>query len=208
MGLSDAFVEGITNKIGGTLTDESTDEAIEQLANQAVEIAKLSQGEATRWAQARQQQNQQQQNQQQQNQQVQQQNQQNQQSQQGEPDWFKKFREATQSYRDAQDARIKALETQNTQLLAARAKEERTALINAAFAKHNIPESLRENFAIPDTVEANGIDGHVAAIAQKLVTLRLPSMQSGLQTQNTELTSEEAKSIAAKMLPGFDKKES
>ncbi|MFR7466660.1 MAG: hypothetical protein ACLUVG_20870 [Phocaeicola vulgatus] len=41
----------ITEKMGGSIEDDSTDEAeIEKVANQIADVAKESQGEATRWA--------------------------------------------------------------------------------------------------------------------------------------------------------------
>ena len=43
--------EAITEKMGGSIEDDSTDdEAIESTANLIAEVAKESQGEATRWA--------------------------------------------------------------------------------------------------------------------------------------------------------------
>lgn len=203
MGLSEVFVTGITEKIGGTVADDSTDEAaIENVANQIMEIARLSQGEATRWAQK----------------------QPKPEPPKPEPpkpeppkpeppkpeppkpeenELLKEFRE----YREAQEKRIKALEDQNATLAAERAKAERTASINAAFAKHNIPEQLREFVAVPDSIEATGIDGYVAGMAQKIVALQLPKLPRGVQTNGQEVTKETTDAIAAKMLPGFGKKE-
>lgn len=50
-GLSEKYLKVITEKIGGSIEDDSTDEtAIGNMANQIAEIAKETQGEATRWA--------------------------------------------------------------------------------------------------------------------------------------------------------------
>ena len=50
-GLSEKYLKAITEKIGGSIEDDSTDdEAIESTANLIAEVAKESQGEATRWA--------------------------------------------------------------------------------------------------------------------------------------------------------------
>lgn len=49
-GLSEKYLSAITEKLGGSIEDDSTDEAaITETANLVVEIAKASQGEATRW---------------------------------------------------------------------------------------------------------------------------------------------------------------
>lgn len=50
-GLSEKYLTAITEKMGGSIEDDSTDEAeIEKVANQIADVAKESQGEATRWA--------------------------------------------------------------------------------------------------------------------------------------------------------------
>ena len=53
-GLSEKYLKAITAKLGGSIEDDSTDEAaIEEAANLVAEVAKESQGEATRWANAK-----------------------------------------------------------------------------------------------------------------------------------------------------------
>ncbi len=50
-GLSEKYLKAITEKMGGSIEDDSTDDAaIETTANLIADIAKESQGEATRWA--------------------------------------------------------------------------------------------------------------------------------------------------------------
>lgn len=50
-GLSEKYLTALTEKMGGSIEDDSTDEtAIEEIANQIAEIATVTQGEATRWA--------------------------------------------------------------------------------------------------------------------------------------------------------------
>lgn len=50
-GLSEKYLIAITEKMGGSIEDDSTDEtAIGNVANQIAEIAQETQGEATRWA--------------------------------------------------------------------------------------------------------------------------------------------------------------
>ena len=53
-GLSEKYLKAITEKMGGSIEDDSTDEAvIEATANLIADVAKESQGEATRWANKR-----------------------------------------------------------------------------------------------------------------------------------------------------------
>ena len=50
-GLSEKYLKAITEKMGGSIEDDSTDDAaIEETANLIADVAKESQGEATRWA--------------------------------------------------------------------------------------------------------------------------------------------------------------
>ena len=207
MGLSKEYVAAILGKMSSTVTDDSTDEtAIEAVANQIAEVARLSQGEAHRWVnayKAKQEPPKQEPPKQEPPKQEppkQEPPKQEPPKQEGEPDWFR-------TYREAQEARIAQLEQTNATLAAERAKAERTASINAAFAKHNIPEQLREFVAVPDSIEATGIDGYVAGMAQKIVALQLPKLPRGVQTNGQEVTKETTDAIAAKMLPGFGKKE-
>lgn len=187
MGLSEEYVSNLTQNMGGAVAEDSTDEAaIEGVANQISAVARLSQGEATRWV--------------------------NKHKEKNppvpptpptpivppaddEPSWFK-------AYREEQEQRVKALETQNAELAAEKAKQERTASINAAYAKHNIPEALREFVAVPDSVEASAIDGFVAGMAQKIVALQLPKLPHSVQAQAGEVTKEQTDAIAKSMIPG------
>lgn len=202
MGLSEEYVMSITEKIGGSVAEDSTDEtAIELVANQIMEIAKLSQGEATRWVNKHKEKNEPaKQEPKKQEPKETEPAKQKQVEKEDEPDWFKSFREA-------QEKRIKQLEEQNATLAAERTKAERTASINAAFVKHSIPESLREFVAVPETIEQAAIDGYVAGLAQKIVTLQLPNRDGKVQVEGTEITKEQANDIASKLLPGFGKKE-
>lgn len=201
MGLSEEYVKGITDKLGGTVADDSTDEtAIETVANQIVEIARLSQGEATRWV-----------------------NKNKQKTEPPKPEPPKPeppkpeppqqtvnveeaVRKAMESYTSTFEQRVKQLEEQNANLLAEKSKAERTASINAAYAKHSIPEALREYVAVPETVEAKDIDGYVAGMAQKLVALKLPTLQSNITGKGGEVTKDSTDAIAKAMLPGMGKK--
>jgi len=52
-GLSEKYLKAITEKLGGSIEDDSTDEAaIETAANLVADVAKESQGESSRWVDA------------------------------------------------------------------------------------------------------------------------------------------------------------
>lgn len=176
MGLSEEFVNGVTELLGADIADDSTDEAaIETVVNRIADVAKRSQGEATRWAQkakpapivpptppvppA---------------------------PTEEEPAYFKAFREA-------QEKRMKALEDSNNTLIAEKAKLERANAIGAAFSKHNIPEYLREYVTVPESVETAKIDEFVSGMAQKFVTQQLP----GMNIQGRQVASDEETKAAA-----------
>ena len=163
MGLSEEYLNGVTKLLGGSIADDSTDEkAIEDCANQIMEVAKASQGEATRWAQkqkpkpeppapptpqtppAPQPE--------------------------GEPEWFK-------AYREQNEQRMKSIEDENNLLKQQRTASERQASITAAFDKYNVPTYLRQHLAVPEDV--TDIDAHVAKMAQDFVTHQLPQTDGG-----------------------------
>lgn len=175
MGLSEEYLDGITGVLGADVADDSTDEAaIETAANRIADIAKRSQGEATRWAQKQKQPptpapveqpstsgNE-------------------------EPEYFKR-------YREDMDKRLKTIEEENATLRAEKSKQERAAKISAAFAKHNIPEYLREYVSVPDSVEDAKIEEYVGGMAQKFVTQQLPGMSD---TGRKVASDEETKAAA------------
>ena len=159
MGLSEEYVNGITEVLGADIADDSTDDAaIETAANRIADIAKRSQGEATRWAQRKQ----------------------------PTPPTPPTPPAPPTPPVDAQglmdqlrnelDQRMKKLEEANATLIAERNKMERQTAIGAAFSKHNIPEYLREYVSVPETVETAKIEEYVAGMAQKFVTQQLPGM--------------------------------
>jgi hypothetical protein len=182
MGLSEDYVNGITEVLGADITDDSTDEtAIENVANLIADVARRSQGEATRWAQKRQ-------------------------PQtpptppappqptpptpsKGEPDWAKQMRESLEQ-------RMSQLEQQNATLIAERKHQERSSKINAAFVKFNIPEYLREFVSVPDDVDDTKIEEFVGGMSQKLVAQQLPGMEtSGRQVASKEETAAAAENF-------------
>lgn len=171
-GLSEAYLDSITENLGGDVADDSTDNAaIAAAAERIANTAKLAQGEANRWVDKNKQKN----------------NPpapipQPTPNADDEPPYFKAFREA-------QEKRLKLLEEQNASLIAERAKNDRAAKVTAAFDKHKIPADFRQYVNPPESVEDDKIDEYVAGMAQKFVTAQLPGMDTGgRQVASTEET--------------------
>lgn len=164
-GLSEKYLKAITAKLGGSVEDDSTDEAaIEEAANLVAEVAKESQGEATRWANAK-----------------------------GkgkkkpskddddsdddhddddsdddDPSKGKGKRKQKKD-EDPTEARLKALEEQLAKYKADEAKSKRSKEISEAFEKHKIPAYLRDRLA-KSISDDEDLEEAVSALKQDLIT--------------------------------------
>lgn len=163
-GLSEKYLKAITAKLGGSVEDDSTDEAaIEEAANLVAEVAKESQGEATRWANAK-----------------------------GkgkkkpskdddpeddpddDPDDDDdpskgKGKRKQKKDEDPTEARLKALEEQLAKYKADEAKGKRSKEISEAFEKHKIPTYLRDRLA-KSISDDEDLEEAVSALKQDLIT--------------------------------------
>lgn len=165
-GLSEKYLKAITDKLGGSVEDDSTDEAaIEEAANLVAEVAKESQGEATRWANAK-----------------------------GkgkkkpskddddsdddhgddddsdDDDSSKgKGKRKQKKDEDPTEARLKALEEQLAKYKADEAKGKRSKEISEAFEKHKIPTYLRDRLA-KSISDDEDLEEAVSALKQDLIT--------------------------------------
>ena len=165
-GLSEKYLKAITAKLGGSVEDDSTDEAaIEEAANLVAEVAKESQGEATRWANAK-----------------------------GkgkkkpskddddsdddhgddddsdDDDSSKgKGKRKQKKDEDPTEARLKALEEQLAKYKADEAKGKRSKEISEAFEKHKIPTYLRDRLA-KSISDDEDLEEAVSALKQDLIT--------------------------------------
>ena len=164
MGLSEKCLTAITEAMGGSVADDSTDtDAIESTANLIVSVATTTQSEATRWA-----------------------NKAN-----GTPKskTIKKDGEEGNGDTDpdpnkdgngggngnpTESEAIKKLQEQIDALKAEKNKGERTATINAAFEKHNIPAFLRERLA-KSISDDEDVEEAVSALKQDCITNGLMS---------------------------------
>lgn len=163
-GLSEKYLQAITEKMGGNLTDDSTDEEIEKVANLIAEVAKETQGEATRWAK---------------NKTTKKETDDDDDDDDNDGDGeSKKKRKKGKSEEDPNDARIKALEQELAEMKADRQKGERAAQIAAAMEKHNIPAKFRDRLAKSIADDAD-IEEAVSGIKQDFIT-------EGLMTEDVE----------------------
>ena len=162
MGLSEKCLTAITEAMGGSIADDSTDtDAIESTANLIVTVATASQSEATRWA--------------------------NKAKGTPKPKTTKKDGDEGDDDTDpnkggkgggngnpTESEAIKKLQEQIDALKAEKNKGERTATINAAFEKHNIPAFLRERLA-KSISDDEDVEEAVSALKQDCITNGLMS---------------------------------
>lgn len=168
MGLSEKCLTAITEAMGGSVADDSTDtDAIESTANLIVSVATTTQSEATRWANKAK----------------------------GTPKPKTTKKDGEEGNGDDTDPNntdpnkggngggnsnpteseaIKKLQEQIDALKAEKNKGERTATINAAFEKHNIPAFLRERFA-KSISDDEDVEEAVSALKQDCITNGLMS---------------------------------
>ena len=157
-GLSEKYLQAITEKMGGSIEDDSTDdEAIETTANLIAEVAKESQGEATRWV--------------------------NKKSQKKKPKETEEEEEENKGgkggksgKRDQESEELKAIRKELDELKNEKAKNQRSKAISDAMEKHKIPSFLRDKLNIADNAE--DIDAAVASFKQDLITNGLVSADS------------------------------
>ena len=167
-GLSEKYLKAITEKLGGSVEDDSTDEAaIETAANLVADVAKESQAEATKWAQK-----------------------------QKDPKFTttdpdddsdpdddpKKRHKGGNSevlaYLKKMEKKIDDQATELATMKAERAKGERTATIQSLMAAHKIPQHLQARLAksISDDEDAETV---IKSYKQELIT-------NGLATEDPE----------------------
>ena len=164
-GLSEKYLKAITEKLGGSVEDDSTDEAaIETAANLVADVAKESQSEATRWASKKKDPKQ---------------NQEPDPNQDPDPDPNHGESETMRLLKQTQE-QLKSLGDEVKTLRAEKAKGERTATIQGLMETHKIPKYLQSTLAqsIADDEDA---EATIKAFAQELIT-------NGLSTNESEGT--------------------
>ena len=171
-GLSEKYLKAITEKLGGSIEDDSTDEAaIEEAANLVADVAKESQGEATRWANKSKGKNKPKKDD-------------------DDPDDDSdddsdddppikgKGKRKEKKDSDPMEKRLKALEEQLAEYKSNEEKGKRSKAIQEAFEKHNIPKHLRDRLAKSFSDDGD-LDEAVSTLKQDLITSGLVSKDSG-----------------------------
>lgn len=161
-GLSEKYLTAITEAMGGSVADDSTDnDAIESTANLILSVATASQSEATRWANKAK----------------------------GNPKPKPNDGEGEEPNPNNKDGNgggkgsseeseaIKKLQQQIDELKAEKSHSERTATINAAFEKHQIPAFLRDRLA-KSISDDEDVEEAVSALKQDCITNGLMSNQA------------------------------
>ena len=190
-GLSEKYLKAITAKLGGSIEDDSTDEAaIEEAANLVAEVAKESQGQATRWANAKGKGK-------------------KKPSKDDDPDEDDpeddpdedddssrgKGKRKQKKDEDPTEARLKALEEQLAKYKADEAKGKRSKEISEAFEKHKIPTYLRDRLA-KSISDDEDLEEAVSALKQDLITNGLISEGSeGAKAASEKQVEEAANSL-------------
>lgn len=176
-GLSEKYLKAITEKMGGSIEDDSTDdEAIESTANLIAEVAKESQGEATRWANK---------------------NKETKTEEEKKAEEERKKKEAEERLKgkvaldEATEKRLKEMEEKIANYEAKESKEARAKEVVKAMEKHKIPAYLRDRLA-KSISDDEDIEDAVSAYKQELITNGLDDEHSGGSKAASEKQIDEA----------------
>lgn len=176
-GLSEKYLKAITEKMGGSIEDDSTDdEAIESTANLIAEVAKESQGEATRWANK---------------------NKETKTEEEKKAEEERKKKEEEERLKgqvaldEATEKRLKEMEEKIANYEAKESKEARAKEVVKAMEKHKIPAYLRDRLA-KSISDDEGIEDAVSAYKQELITNGLDDEHSGGSKAASEKQIDEA----------------
>lgn len=176
-GLSEKYLKAITEKMGGSIEDDSTDdEAIESTANLIAEVAKESQGEATRWANK---------------------NKETKTEEEKKAEEERKKKEEEERLKgkvaldEATEKRLKEMEEKIANYEAKESKEARAKEVVKAMEKHKIPAYLRDRLA-KSISDDEDIEDAVSAYKQELITNGLDDEHSGESKAASEKQIDEA----------------
>lgn len=176
-GLSEKYLKAITEKMGGSIEDDSTDdEAIESTANLIAEVAKESQGEATRWANK---------------------NKETKTEEEKKAEEERKKKEEEERLKgkvaldEATEKRLKEMEEKIANYEAKESKEARAKEVVKAMEKHKIPAYLRDRLA-KSISDDEDIEDAVSAYKQGLITNGLDDEHSGGSKAASEKQIDEA----------------
>lgn len=157
-GLSEKYLKVITEKMGGSIEDDSTDDAaIEETANLIADVAKESQGEATRWA-----------NKKKPTKKAKEEEEKEEEEEEEEEDGKSKKGKVANGDKEL-EKRMKELEEKLASYEAKEKKDSRAKDIAKAMEKHGIPAYLRSRFA-KSIDDEEDIEEAITGLKQDLIT--------------------------------------
>lgn len=156
--LSEKYLDKLTEKLGGGIEDDSTDEdEIEKTATLIADVATESQGEATRWAQKAK------------GNSKTKPNNDDTDDVDDTDDETNKGKGKGKPADNSHDERMAALEKELADLKAERTRGARKAEIDAAFEKHKIPAFLRDRLG-KSIADDEDVEAAVSALRQECIT--------------------------------------
>jgi hypothetical protein len=178
-GLSEKYLTALTEKMGGSIEDDSTDEtAIEEIANQIADIATASQGEATRWVNKKKEAESKKKS-----------------DQETDEDENPKKKEPSTTENTELAALKEMIEKQNAkmqELEKSLSTKSRETAIKEAQTKHGIPDWRMKGLTIPDDQD---IDEYLADIKQDLITEGLSTGSTGAKAATEKQVDQAADSL-------------
>lgn len=188
-GLSEKYLKAITEKMGGSIEDDSTDdEAIESTANLIAEVAKESQGEATRWANKKKPTQTEDEEEEERKRKEEESKRKEEESKRKEEESKRKGKVALD---EATEKRLKEMEEKIANYEAKESKEARAKEVVKAMEKHKIPAYLRDRLA-KSISDDEDIEDAVSAYKQELITNGLDDEHSGGSKAASEKQIDEA----------------
>lgn len=175
-GLSEKYLKVITEKMGGSIEDDSTDEtAIGNMANQIAEIAKETQGEATRWASKKKE------------------------DPKNDDDPQKDDLNKKENPKDDPSAKkIEEVEKELENMKKQQAAKDREDAVTKALDKHGIPAWRRKGLVIPENEDP---DQFCAGLKQDLITENLlPEDPESVKTASEKNVDEASDSLLESIL--------
>lgn len=181
-GLSEKFLTALTEKMGGSIEDDSTDETvIEEMANQIADIATASQGEATRWVNKKKE--------------AESKKKSDQETDEEDEDENPKKKEPSTTENTELAALKEMIEKQNLkmqELESSLSAKSRETAIKEAQKKHDIPDWRMKGLTIPDDQD---IDEYLADIKQDLITEGLTTGATGAKAATEKQVDDAADSL-------------
>jgi len=184
MGLTEKAITDLATAGSDGLTDESSDEDIESAANRVIPFAKAMQGEATRWAQSKKQ---------------------TEEEKPGEKGGSSggqggkfEFPEELKTWQKGIEKQVTDLQSENTQLKAEKAKNERSSSIATKAKELGIPDYLMKRFHIAEDAD---FEKELTDYKQDLVTNKLmPEDATGVKSSSDEAQKQIANSLLEEII--------